>query len=80
MVSLMSHTGEQLLLPKIQLIWRARVKIGEAHAPGGQFIENWGLDGTAVTAKIAVPKIVDSRVTVTTYLGRLSLAKLEKTS
>ena len=37
----------------------ARVEIGEAHAPGGQFVENGRLDGAAVTAEIAVAQIVD---------------------
>ena len=40
---------------------RARVKIGEAHAPGGQLVENGSLDGAAVTAEVTVPQIVDKQ-------------------
>ena len=35
------------------------MKIGEAHAPGGQLVENGSLDGAAVTAEVTVAKIVD---------------------
>ena len=38
---------------------RARVKVGETHAPGGQLVENGSLDGAAVTAKVPVPQVVD---------------------
>jgi len=40
---------------------RARVEIGESHAPSGQLVENRGLDGAPVTAKIAVAQIVDEQ-------------------
>ena len=36
-----------------------RVEIGEAHASGGQFIENGSLHRTAVTSKVPVTEIVD---------------------
>ena len=39
----------------------ARVKIGEAHAPGGQLVENGSLDGAAVTAKVPVPQVVNKQ-------------------
>ena len=39
----------------------ARVKIGETHAPGGQLVEDRGLDAPPVTAKIAIPEIVDEQ-------------------
>jgi hypothetical protein len=35
------------------------VKVGEAHATGGQLVEDRGLDGTTVAANVAVAEIVD---------------------
>ena len=37
----------------------SRVEIGEAHATGGQLVENGGLDGTAVAAEVAVSEVID---------------------
>jgi hypothetical protein len=37
----------------------SRVEIGEAHTPGGQLVEDGGLDGAPVTAEVTVAKVVD---------------------
>jgi hypothetical protein len=37
----------------------SRVKVGEAHALGGQLVEDRGLHRTAVAADIAVTEVVD---------------------
>ena len=38
---------------------RSGMEIGEAHAPGGQLVEDRGLDGAVVTAKVTVAQVVD---------------------
>ena len=40
---------------------RSGMEIGEAHAPGGQLVENGSLDGAAVTAKVPVPQVVNKQ-------------------
>jgi hypothetical protein len=35
------------------------MEVGESHATGGQLVEDRGLDGTPVTANVAVTEIVD---------------------
>lgn len=37
----------------------SRVEVGEAHAAGGQLVEDWGLNGTAVATDVSVTEIVD---------------------
>ena len=39
----------------------AGMEVGETHATGGQFVEDRGLDGTAVAADVAVAEIVDEK-------------------
>ena len=38
---------------------RSRVKVGETHAPSGQFVENGSLNRPPVTAEVTIPEIVD---------------------
>ncbi len=41
--------------------WRSGMEIGEAHAPGGQLVEDRGLDWTPVTAEVTVAQVVDKQ-------------------
>ena len=39
----------------------SRVEVGEAHATGGKLVEDGSLDGTTVTAEVAVAEVVDEQ-------------------
>jgi hypothetical protein len=40
---------------------RSGMEVGEAHALGGQLVEDRGLDWTPVTAEVTVAKVVDKQ-------------------